>query len=80
MFYFIEISLVGWPTISSNSYNNLSHYSEGYSLSCSMASWYSAAIISACLADLGLIEHWNGSGSELKPSEKAKLPYAKRVS
>jgi hypothetical protein len=45
-----------------------------------MASWYSAAIISACLADLGLIEHWNGSGSELKPSEKAKLPYAKRVS
>ena len=37
------------------------------------ASWYSRSTTSACLSDRGSIEHSNGSGLELNPSEKAKL-------
>lgn len=44
-----------------------------YRRSSSQAPANSLTTTSACLEDLGVIEHGNGSGLELNPSEYAKL-------
>lgn len=44
-----------------------------YVFSESIASSYSRSTTFTCLADRGFIEHANGSGLELKPSENANL-------